>query len=72
MNFANHLILSNGEIGTKNLMRAAHAKAKAGASDRAALLMRFGVKRTYAEEFKEALAYMWTRAGQMQRMELAA
>lgn len=72
MNYANHLILSNGEVSTMNVMRAAHAKAKAGASDRAALQMRFNVKRTYAQDFQEALTQMWNRARQMQRTQVAA
>jgi hypothetical protein len=72
MNYANNLILSNGEVSIKNVMRAAHAKAKAGASDRATLQLHFGTKRIYAEDFKEALQFMWDRAHQMQRMAEAA
>lgn len=72
MNFANLLILSDGSISSRNLMRAAHAKAKALASTRAELQMRFGATRTYAQDFKEALRTMWDRAHQMQRMAVAA
>lgn len=71
INPANHLILSTGEISFRNVMLAAHEKARREMAEfRKSRLYTAddAAYWTYARHFKEALAWAMGRANQAKRM----
>lgn len=66
INPADFLILSDGSVSLRNVMRAAHQKARRRFAEHSEWLARQDprdvIPTTYAEHLKDALAWAWDRA----------